>query len=73
VNDRDFSCWRETQSFDTVAGRIDVIPVAVGIGAFDDDRDSAVDLSRGGSPGRVGLSSWALRTSSSTASRRPPW
>ena len=44
VDDQDFVGWREVRSFDTAAGRIDVIPVAAGIGTFDDNRDGAVAI-----------------------------
>lgn len=42
ADDQDFIGWREVRSFDTDAGRIDVIPVAAGIGTYDDNRASAI-------------------------------
>lgn len=44
VDDQDVIGWREARSFDTDAGRIDVIPVAAGIGTFEDNRDGAVEV-----------------------------
>jgi len=42
ADDQDFIGWREVRSFDTDAGRIDVIPVAAGIGTFDDNHADAI-------------------------------
>lgn len=42
ASEGDFIGWREVRSFDTDAGRVDVIPVAAGIGTFDDNRDDAI-------------------------------
>lgn len=42
ADDRDFIGWREVRSFDTDAGRIDVIPVAAGVGTFDENRSDAI-------------------------------
>lgn len=44
VDDHDFIGWREIRSFDTDAGRIDVIPAAAGIGTFDDNRGHAIEV-----------------------------
>jgi len=42
ADEQDFIGWRVTRSFDTDAGRIDVVPVAAGIGTFDDNVDGAI-------------------------------
>lgn len=42
ADEHDFVGWRVPRSFDTDAGRIDVIPVAAGIGTFDDNLDDAL-------------------------------
>lgn len=42
ADEQDFIGWRATHSFDTDAGRIDVVPVAAGIGTFDDNVDDAI-------------------------------
>jgi len=44
ADDQDFIGWREVRSFDTDAGRIDVVPVAAGIGSFDDTRREAIEV-----------------------------
>lgn len=42
VDEEDFFGWRDVRSYDTVAGRVDVIPATAGVGTYDDHRNGAV-------------------------------